>query len=292
MSDELEQLAATPDSEAASNSAAEGNSEAVGQHDDDSSDANSQEQAAEDEEEIEVGDKKIALPKSLAAILKSERMMNGDYTQKTQAIAKEREVVAAERADVARQAKEHQSYVKEMASVVAIDEQLAQYNALDWASIIASDPVQAMQYQQQQKTLEYKRQEAETSLTQKREQIALDKQQGIAKQIQQAEAYIEREIKGVNPERMKALEQYAKAEGMDTPAFAKAIVKSPQIAKFMHKAELYDKLMSKQAPKTPPVAAAQPAIRVGSNATVQKDPSKMTDKEFATWRSSQIKNRK
>ena len=79
---------------------------------------------------------------------------------------------------------------------------------------------------------------------------------------------------------------------MNAEAAFKAIIKNPVVAFMMHKAELYDKLLAKQAPKTPPVAAAKPAIRVGSNATVQKDPAKMNDKEFSAWRSSQIKNRK
>lgn len=291
MSEDLEQSVDTSNSEAASGSAAEDNN-AADQHDYNADDADLKEQTAEEEEEIEVGERKIALPKSLAAILKSERMMNGDYTQKTQAVADERKQVAAERETVRQQAKQQQEYVKEMAAVVGFDEQLAQYNALNWQQIIESDPVQAMQLQQQQKALEGKRTEAQASLTQKQEQIALDKQQDIAKQVQQAEAYIEREIKGATPERIKALEAYAKAEGMDQPAFFKAIVKSPQIAKFMHKAEMYDKLMQKQAPKPPPVAAATPAIRVGSNATVQKDQAKMTDKEYAEMRRKQIANRK
>lgn len=290
MSEELEQPA-LPDSEAAGNTAAEDHTGAADQHDDDSSDADSQEQAAEEEEEIEVGDRKLALPKSVAATLKSERMMHGDYTQKTQAVAKEREAVAAERADVARQAKDQQAYVQEMASVVSIDEQLAQYNALNWQSIIETDPVQAMQLQQQQKALEGKRATAVESLTQKQQQIALDKQQFFAKQFQDADAYMKREIPGFSPERSNELQKYAVKDGMPVEAAAKAIMKNPVVAKWMHKAELYDKLLSKQAPKPPPVAAAKPAIRVGSNATVQKDPAKMTDKEYATWRQSQIRNR-
>lgn len=291
MSEEMEQPA-LPDSEAAGSTAAEDHSNAAGQHDDNSSDADSQEQTAEEEEEIEVGDRKLALPKSIAATLKSERMMHGDYTQKTQAVAEERKAVAAERADVARQAKEQHEYVKEMAAVVSIDEQLAQYNALNWQQIIETDPVQAMQLQQQQKALEGKRAAAETSLTQKQQQIALDKQQSFAKRVQDADAYMKREIPGFTPERSNELQKYAASKGLSAEDAAKAIVKNPIVAVLMHKAEQYDKLMQKSAPKPPPVAAAKPAIRVGSNASVQKTPEKMTDKEFAAWRQSQIKNRK
>jgi hypothetical protein len=291
MSFELEQPTSS-DSEAAGNAAAEDLHGAANNLDDQDHDANSQEQIAEEDEEIEVGDRKFALPKSAAAQLKTERMLQADYTQKTQGVAEERKAVAAERADVARQAKEHQEYAKEMASVIALDDQIAQYNALDWNSIIASDPQQAMQLQQQQKALEHQREAASNSLTQKQQQIALDKQQSFAKQVQDADAYMQREIPGFATGRNDELAKYGAKLGMSPEAIAKAVIKNPVVATLLHKADLYDKLLAKQAPKPPPVAQATPAIKVGSTASVQKDPAKMTDKEFAAWRSSQIRNRK
>lgn len=291
MSDELEQPA-LPDSEAAENTAAEDHTEVAGQHDDDHADADSQEQAAEEEEEIEVGDKKLALPKSIAEKLKSERLMHADYTQKTQGLAAERQQVAAERAEVARQGKTQHEYVQEMAQLVAIDQQLAGYAALDWDALITNDPQEALRYQQQQKALEGKRATAAESLTQKQQQLDLDKQQGFAKQIQEADAYMKREIPGFSSGRNDELAKYATSQGMTPEATAKAVIKNPVIAKLLHKAELYDKLLAKQTPKPPPVAAATPAIRVGSNATVKKDPATMTDKEYSDWRHQQIKNRK
>lgn len=286
MSDFVEQPE-TPDSDAVN---ADADNSAVNPLDDQDN-STSQEQI-EDDEEIEIGERKFALPKSAAETLKSERMMQADYTRKTQEVAETRKAVEAERADVARQAKTQGEYVKEMASVVAIEEQLAQYANLDWQQIIDSDPVQAMQLQQQQRALEGKRQEAQTNLAQKQQQIALDKQQSFAKQVQDAEAYMKREIPGFATGRNDELAKYAAKLGMSADATARAVIKNPVIAVALHKAELYDKLISKQAPKSPPVAAAAPAIKVGSKANVQKDPANMTDKEFAAWRAAQIRNRK
>lgn len=291
MSFELEQPG-NQDSDAAGSAAAEDLHGAASQLDDNDPDGASREQAAEEDDEIEVGDRKFTLPKSAAAQLKTERMLQADYTKKTQDVAEDRKAVAAERADVARQAKEHQEYAKEMASVIAIDDQIAQYNALDWNSIIASDPQQAMQLQQQQRALEQKREAAQGSLTQKQQAIALDKQQSFAKQVQDADAYMQREIPGFATGRNDELAKYAAKLGMSPEATAKAVIKNPVVASLLHKADLYDKLLAKQAPKTPPVAQATPAIKVGSTASVQKDPAKMTDKEFAAWRGSQIRNRK
>lgn len=287
MFDTQEQPAAASDSNAAGSTAAEDSNNLASQIAEDdlqNADANSQEQIAEEDEEIEIGDRKVALPKSLAATLKSERMMNADYTQKTQAVAEERRQVAAEREQNQRQVRDQQQYMQEMAAVVAVDQQLAQYNALDWNALIESDPVRAMQLQQQQKALEGRRATAIQSLTQKQQQFALDKQHSFAKQVQDAADYMKREIPGFSPERSNTLQQYAVKDGMPAEAVTKAIVKNPVIAKWMHKAELYDKLLSKQAQKPPPVAEVKPAIRVGSNATVKRDPTKMSDTEFATYR--------
>lgn len=290
MSDFVEQPEA-PDSNAAVNADVDDNSAANQFDNNDNPDSQGQ---AEEEEEIEVGDRKFAMPKSAAETLKSERMMQADYTRKTQEVAETRKAVEAERAEVSRQAKAQGEYVKEMAAVVAIDGELAQYAALDWQSIIQADPVQAMQLQQQQKALEARRQEAQTNLAQKQQQIALDKQQSFAKQVQDAEAYMTREIPGFATGRNDELAKYAAKLGMSADATAKAVIKNPVIASLLHKAELYDKLISKQAPKSPPVAAAAPAIKVGSKATVSKsiaDPN-LSDKEFAAMRAAQIRNRK
>ena len=294
MFDTQEQPAATSDSDAAGSTAAEdsnGLAAQVAEDDAQNLNADSQEQTVEEDEEVEIGDRKVALPKSLAAELNKERMLNKDYTQKTQGLAEERRQVAAEREQVQRAAKDQREYVQEMATVVAIDQQLAQFNALDWNALIESDPVRAMQLQQQQKALEGERLKAHESLTQKQQQFALEKQQSFAKQIQDADDYMTREIPGFKTGRNDELAKYAASLGMSPEATAKAIIKSPVIAKLLHKADLYDKLLSKQTPKPPPVAEAKPAIRVGSNATVKKDPTKMTDAEFAAYRKTVSKRK-
>lgn len=261
-------------------------------HDDDLSDADPQGQAAEEEEEVEVGDHKLALPKSIAEKLKAERLMHADYTQKTQQVAEQRKQVEAQAEDVVRQRQEQHQYIQEVAKVVAIDDQLAQYQALDWQALIASDPVQAMQLQQQQKALEGARHNAIQAVTQKQQQVALNEQQAIAKQVQEASAYFEREIKGWSPERSNALLKFGTDAGIPAQVLSQAVLRHPALAKILHQAELYDQLSKKQTPKPPAVPAAKPAIRVGSNATVKKDPTKMNDTEFAAWRKSTSQRKK
>lgn len=244
------------------------------------------EQAPDDpEEEVEIGDKKIALPKSMAEKLKSERMMHADYTQKTQAAAEERRQIEAQREQVQRAAQEQQTYIQEIAKVVAINDQLAEYQKVNWDALIETDPVRAMQLQQQQKTLESQRAMALQEVTNKQQQIALNEQQATAKQIQDAKAFFEREIKGWNPELDTEVHKYALGQGLTNEQAVRMSLQAPVIVKMAHKAMLYDRLVAKQTvTKQPPAAEVKPAARVGTSAPVKKDPTQMSDKEFAAYR--------
>lgn len=294
MDDFVEQPGGSQDSDAAATAADEIENHAVGQQDDDQSDADSQEQTDDEDEEVEIGDKKVAMPKSLAATLKAERLMHADYTRKTQEVAATRTQVDARAAQVEQQHQMSQQFIVDIAKVTAIDDQLTQYRNVDWQRAIAEDPVQAMQWQQQQRALEQQRHEAVAGITQKQQQLALNQQQETAKLVQEAEAYFGREIKGWSNERNDALAKYAAAEGIPIQLLAPAILRAPALAKVLHKAELYDQLTKKQMAKPKPASQEKPVTRIAaSNAgSGPRDPSKMTDAQFAAWRRGQIKSRK
>lgn len=289
--DELEQPASL-DSDAAGTTAAEDHNTAETGHDEhEGLDLDSQEQTEEEDDEIEVDGKKFALPKSAAAKLNAERLMQADYTQKTQAVAEERKAIAAEREAVQRHQQQAQQFISELAKVTAIDEQLAQYHNLDWTSLIDEDPQGAMKLQQQQRTLEAQRAQVAQAITQKQNEHALNEQQAIAKQVQEAEAYMAREIPGINPERVAAIQKYATTHGIDERTFFQTIVKQPQFAVAMHKAELFDQLAKKQTAKPQaPAAPPAPVTRVGAaRAAAKVDPAKMSD---AQWYAQRERERK
>lgn len=243
----------------------------------------------EEEEELEIAGKKLAIPKSVAEALKSERMMQADYTRKTQEVAEQRKAVEAEQQQIRQQAKEQQQFIQEYAKVVAIDDQLAQYRALDWQQIINADPVQAMQLQQAQKALEFQRHQAVEAVTQKQQQEAMNKQQSIAKQVQEAEAYFAREIPGWSPERSTQLQQYAKSQGVNEQALAKAILRDPSIVKALDKAEKWDRLAEKQIAKPKPAVQSAPVTRIrATGASASKDPDKMSTDEWLKWRETDL----
>lgn len=284
MSEELEQPEEILDSESGTD----------GVHDDENlgADPDSQEQPEpEEEEEIDIGDEKLALPKGLAAKVKAGVMMHADYTQKTQAIAEERKAVQAEREQNQRN---HTEYVQEVAKVVSIDEQIKAYQGALTRELIASDPITAMQYQNDLRTLEGQRQQAVASITQKQQANALAEQQSTAKQVQEAEAYIKREIPAWTPQRTEEISAFIKASGADPASVWKAVFQQPALAKVLHKAEMYDKAEKKAAAVAKPKAAPQekPVTRIGANRqTAKPDPARMSADEWAKQRNAEIAKR-
>jgi hypothetical protein len=290
--DELEQPVETLDSDAAA-AAAEDHDQKADQHDG-QSDAASQEQA-EDDEEVEIGDKKFALPKSAAAELKAGMMRNADYTQKTQAVAAERKAVETEREQVRQHAEQQQQYIKEIAKVTAIDDQLSEYAKLDWSALSDQDPVGAQKLHFQYQALQQQRAQAADAVTRKQHENALAEQQELAKQVQDADAYFKREIPGWSNERSDRLQKFAVEAGLPSgEKLAKMVIQNPALAKVLHKAELYDQLEKKQGAKqqTKPAAPPAPVTRVSaSRATAAKDPDKMPMEDWVKWRAEQRRKR-
>lgn len=288
--DELEQPAETLDSEAAA-AAAEDHDQQAQQHDD--QDESASQEPAEEDEEIEIGGKKVAMPKSIAAEIKAGTMRNADYTQKTQAVAEERKAVQAEREQARQEREQSQQYIKEVAKVHALDDQLAEFNKVDWSALSQSDPGLAQQLDFQRRDLERKRADADQAVTQKQQQNALAEQQATAKQVQEAEAYVQREIPGWTKELGAELNTWAQDKGVKLDqAFAKAVIGNPALIVMMHKARMLDQLEKKQSAKPKPAPPPAPVTRVSAaRASAAKDPDKMSMDEWAKWRSEQRRKR-
>lgn len=290
--DELEQSAELPNSDAAHTAAAEEHNQQADNHDD-NVDPDSQEQPEEDEE-IDIDGKKFALPKSAAERLKSERLMQADYTRKTQEVADSRKAIEAEREQVKQAAAQQQQFIKEIAKVHAIDDQLEQYKALDWNKLSDEDPVGAQKLHFQFQALQSERQNAANAVAQKQNEHALNEQQATAKQIQDAEAYVQREIPGWKPERAAELNEYASKLGVKLDqATARTIVQNPAFLLMMDKAEKFDQLVKKQTAKpSTPAAPPAPVTRVSAaRASAKVDPDKMSTEQWMKHRTEQLRKR-
>ncbi len=289
--DELEQSAELPNSDAAQTAAAEEHEQQAEQHEQQSDDAASQEQAEEDDE-IEVDGKKFVMPKSAAEKLKAERLMHADYTRKTQEVAETRKQIEAEREQVKQAAAQQQQFIKEIAKVHAIDDQLEQYKALDWNKLSDEDPVSAQKLHFQFQALQQQRNQAAEAVAQKQNEHALNEQQATAKQVQEAEAYVQREIQGWTPERGAVVNDYIQAQGVKLDqATAKAIFANPALIKIFDQAEKFGQLLKKQSAKpSTPAAPPAPVTRVSAaRASAKVDPAKMPVDDWMAQRNKQVR---
>src|SRR3954463_16396632 len=90
----------------------------------------------DDSEEIDFDGEKYKVPKKL----KDSFLMHGDYTRKTQELARLRETTEARAAEIARDAEVRQGLEKDVGRLALIDEQLEAYQKVDWSAWRGANP--------------------------------------------------------------------------------------------------------------------------------------------------------
>ena len=94
----------------------------------------------DDDLEDEVDGVKLRGKKDALEKLKAERLMQADYTRKTQEVAEQRRTFDAEREQFQRAAQTHQQYLREIGQLTGIDERLAQFSQVNWQALTDQDP--------------------------------------------------------------------------------------------------------------------------------------------------------
>lgn len=262
-----------------------------------------QQAAVDDEVEDDLDGVKVRGKKDAVEKLKAERLMQADYTRKRQAsiaeVEAERQSIAREKAEVAARGQLYQAHLNVVADLVAADKQIAMFKNVDWNALTDSDPVQAVKLDRQYRTLVESRQQGLQQLSALQQQHAFEEQrrqaqaaEADAKRIEQAAEVLSREVPNWS-KRDVELREYAVKQGVNPAVLRDIVVQAPQLGKVFHKAELYDQLIAKQTARAKPEAQAEPVTRIASTrAVANKDPSQMTDSEFAAWRKRQISQRR
>jgi hypothetical protein len=246
----------------------------------------------DDSEEIDHNGEKYKIPKAL----KDAFLMQKDYTQKTQEVAEAKKQMESQQAQFQQQVQFQQAHLQDFAQLTALEQQIAKYQNVNWQELIDQDPVEAMKLDRQYRSLTDAHQFTMNKLQQAQQHQALEAQQFTAKQIEQGRAALASELKDWSPEVGKEVSTYLKSYerlGLND-AVLKDInngVYGPLPIIWARKAQLYDQLTQKAASKPTQAPPPKPVTKVGAKAPVTKDPSQMSDKEFAQWRARQIKSR-
>lgn len=249
------------------------------------------EQQPDDEIEDELEGVKVRGKKDLIEKIKSERLMQADYTRKTQEVAEQRKAIEAQREEVARQVQMAQQFSEEIGAAKAIDMRLAQFQQVNWDQLEQSDPAQAMRLQREMRDLQTARGQIAQSIAAKQQARTLAEQQEIAKQVQEGAAVLAREIKGWGPEKAAEVKNFATSLGFSEAQVSG--ITDPRLVKVLHDAMTLHKLRETAKTRHKPAPQEAPVTRISApKAAANRDPDKMSTGEWLKWREAQLKRSK
>ena len=225
-------------------------------------------------EEVEYEGKKYALPPEL----KDAILRQADYTRKTQELAQTRQQAEQTFAQQQARIEAERANIQAVARLTALDERLQQYAGVDWDSLSQSNGELAqrefMKYQQ----LKDSRTQFVAQIQQHEGQRAMQEQQETARQLQDANEALSREIKGWSPDYAQSLREVAKSLGAKEEQLNG--IREPWIVKALHAQKVLAE-MTKKAGAAAPAVAAKPVRTIsGGNAKATVDPDKMSIEDW------------
>lgn len=192
-----------------------------------------------------------------------------DYTTKTQRLAEERkqvesqaQAVKAQEQQIQEQAKLQSALIKDYAKVTNIDEQLAQYDGVNWGQLSQQDPSQAQTLFFQYTQLRDKRNQLAQELGQKQTQLHQQHQSRYQEMLVKGQEQLQRDIPGWGPDKASEVREFAKSLGY-TEAEMNQIV-DPRVVKALYKASQLEKLNQSKPSVESKVANKPPVVKPGS----------------------------
>jgi hypothetical protein len=170
-----------------------------------------------------------------------------------------------------------------------MDEQIEQFNRLDWANLSQQDPIKAQELFFQFSQLKDQRNAAATQINAKMQQKAIEDQQGFAKRLEDSEAVLRRDIPNWSPVVEKQLYDTGVKNGFSDQEL-RMIAAEPRIVKLIYaqmKLDQLEKQSNGPKPAIKPVTNIKPKGQAG-----KKELSEMSQSEFEKRRREVIKARR
>ena len=209
------------------------------QEDDEQLDESGNPVVVEDEdEEVEHDGQKYKVPKALKPLL----MMQGDYTQKTQALAEQRRAIEAQA-----QQTHHlvQQNIADIGRVASIDERLQQFSQLNWQALSEADPLQAQKLYFDYQQLKDTRVNVVGAIQQREAQHHTQQQQRMATEIEEGNKVLAKELPGWGAELAREILDFANKD-LGYPMHELQQITDPRIVKVLHAAMIGNKVLKKQ----------------------------------------------
>jgi len=225
-------------------------------------------------EEVEYEGKKYALPPEL----KDAILRQADYTRKTQELAQTRQQAEQTFAQQQARIEAERANIQAVARLTAMDDRLQQYASVDWDQLEITNPDLANSEYRKFQRLKDSRTQFVAQIQQHEGQRAMQEQQETARQLQDANEALSREIKGWSPEYAQSLREVAKSLGAKEEQLNG--IREPWIVKALHAQKVLAE-MTKKAGAAAPAVAAKPVRTIsGGNAKATVDPDKMSIEDW------------
>lgn len=266
-----------------------------------------------EDEEVELGDLKLKVPKTEAQKLKDGWLRQEDYTRKTQALADEKTAFAAERS-ASQQAGEAETQAH--AQVLAFDAQLAEYQNIDWDTWIGraqanlrqatnafdsqgqadaqAELAEIQATQMRYSRLKDARANAANQFVGLRQQRGLETQQSIAKRVEETRTALAKDIPGWS----EAVEAQVADFGIKGYGFTREEMADmkvdPRIAKAFHRLHTLEEAAKKntKATATAKIQEIKPAAKAGGGSAPATGLSdNLSNEEWQRRRNAQVRKK-
>lgn len=252
---------------------------------DDSEEEDSLDEESQDEDESDTEDSEEQ-PKSLKIKVNGEELEKPldevialaqqglDYTKKTQEVAEQRKALEEYAQTIQVQEQKfnealqlNQALISEVAQLTNIDNQLAQFNDVNWQELSDTDFVEAQKLFFTYNQLQQQRSTLAQDLSQKQQQLQAQQAQSVQERIAKGKEILAKEIPNWSRDTSQAIITTGKEYGFTDDELG--MIVDPRHVKVLHDAMQWRKLQSNSVVKNK-VSQAKPVVKPGAKDTKQE----------------------
>lgn len=192
-----------------------------------------------------------------------------DYTQKTQKLAEERrnvemqtQALKAQEEALKQSAQTQQAFIKDIAKVTSIDEQIAQYEAVDWNALSDSDPVQAQKLYIQYQQLQNKRTQTLTEMQHKKQYLDQQAEIQSRSRLEKAKTELLETFPNWNADMAREIRESGKSYGFSDDELSTVV--DPRMVKVLHEAAQFRKLQAQKGAVDKKVTGKPAVVKPGA----------------------------
>lgn len=192
-----------------------------------------------------------------------------DYTKKTQELAEQRkhtelyaQTLRVQDAALRREAEMQNVFIRDLAKIESLSEQIAQFEGLDWSALSDSDPVQAQKLWISFQQLQTKRTQGHQEIQQKHQIISQQRAMRENMQLEMGRAELGKYMPDFNEEKAQAIKNVARGYGYTDDELSN--VYDPRFVRMAADAAEFRKLQSDKPGVSNKVAGKPAVVKPGT----------------------------